>query len=90
MSRGMKSRMRVGEKGQVVIPKQVRREAGIREGTEVTVELRNGEVVIKRAGPPTDNYTDYFASTYSKKLSQQVDLKKIVEGEYLERFRRVR
>ncbi|MHA1209221.1 MAG: AbrB/MazE/SpoVT family DNA-binding domain-containing protein [Candidatus Freyarchaeota archaeon] len=41
----------VGPKGQVVIPKDVRDALGLREGSEVVVELRGDEVVIKRAKP---------------------------------------
>ncbi|MDV3278445.1 MAG: AbrB/MazE/SpoVT family DNA-binding domain-containing protein [Nitrososphaerales archaeon] len=82
--------MRVGEKGQVVIPKDVREKAGIREGTDVTVEFRNGEVVVRRLGAPTENYVDYFLSTYSKKLDHEVDVEEILEEEHLERFKRLR
>lgn len=78
--------MRVGEKGQVVIPKEVRDKAGIKEGTQVTVELRDGEVVVKKTSPPTDSYVDYFASTYTKKLKRRVDVKKIIEEEHLGSF----
>jgi len=52
----MKSRMRVGEKGQVVIPKELRELTGIKEGTEVTVGLKDGAVTITRASPPTESY----------------------------------
>src|SRR5881296_2833938 len=45
---GMKSRLRVGEKGQVVIPKELRELTGIKEGTEVTVGLKDGAVTIRR------------------------------------------
>lgn len=86
----MKNRMRVGEKGQVVIPKDVREKAGIREGTEVTFELRNGEVVVRRAGPPVESYVDYYSSTYSKKLDHQLDLKRLIEEEDVGRLKRVR
>ena len=48
----MKSRMKVGEKGQVVIPKELRELTGIKEGTEVTVGLKDGAVTIRRVGPP--------------------------------------
>jgi len=56
----MKSRMRVGEKGQVVIPKELRELTGIKEGTEVTVGLKDGAVTITRASPPTESYVEYF------------------------------
>ena len=85
----MKNRMKVGEKGQVVIPKALREQAGIREGTEVTVELRDGAVTIRRVGPPTESYVEYFASTYSKKLDHEVKVKKLLEEERIERLKRL-
>ncbi len=89
MNKGMKSKMKVGQKGQVVIPKHVRQMAGIREGAEVTVQLKDGEVVIKRAGPPTESYVDYFITTFSKKLEHEVNVKSVIEGEEIERTKRV-
>lgn len=44
--------VRVGAKGQVVIPKAVRDELGIRPGDEVVVEAANGEAHVRRL-PPT-------------------------------------
>ncbi|WP_371878717.1 AbrB/MazE/SpoVT family DNA-binding domain-containing protein [Conexibacter sp. DBS9H8] len=38
--------VRVGEKGQVVIPKAIRDIAGLQPGDEVDFELRDGEVVL--------------------------------------------
>jgi AbrB family looped-hinge helix DNA binding protein len=38
--------VRVGERGQVVIPKSVRDQAGIRPGDQVDFEFRDGEVVL--------------------------------------------
>lgn len=40
--------MRVGPKGQVVVPKAVRDELGIRPGDEVLVDAVDGEVRIRR------------------------------------------
>jgi len=85
----MKNRMRVGQKGQVVIPKELRDQAGIREGTEVAFELKDGAVSIRRLGPPTASYVDYFVSTYSKKLTREVGIKKVLEAEPLERHQRL-
>ena len=44
--------VRVGPKGQVVIPKDIRERVGLHPGDDVDVELRDGEVVIhaRRAG----------------------------------------
>lgn len=41
--------MRVGPKGQVVVPKAVRDRLGIRPGDEVLVDEVDGEVRIRRA-----------------------------------------
>jgi AbrB family looped-hinge helix DNA binding protein len=40
---------KVGQKGQVVLPKHVRDRLGIRAGDEVTVEECDGEIRIRRA-----------------------------------------
>lgn len=46
--------MRVGERGQVVIPAEVRREAGISAGDEVEISFDgNRVVVVPSAGAPT-------------------------------------
>ncbi len=85
----MKSRMRVGEKGQVVIPKELRELTGIREGTEVTVGLKDGAVTIRRVSPPTESYVEYFTNTFSKKLHREVNIKRLLEEERVERHKRV-
>lgn len=79
--------MKIGPKGQVVIPKEVRDKIGFREGTYVIVDLRGEEVVIRRAAPPTRDYADYFVRTYSKKLSwrQKVNIKHLLEEERIAR-----
>ncbi len=38
--------VRVGERGQVVIPKAIRDEAGIHPGDRVEFEFRDGEVIL--------------------------------------------
>lgn len=46
--------MRVTEKGQVTIPKPLRDELGIGEGTEVEFERRGDTLVVRKApGAPT-------------------------------------
>jgi len=75
----------IGPKGQVVIPKEIRDKIELREGVEVVVELRGDEVVIRRATPPTKSYVDYFIRTYSEKLRHEIDIKKLLEEEMVER-----
>jgi AbrB family looped-hinge helix DNA binding protein len=82
------NRSKVGQKGQVVIPKVIRDKAGIRAGSEVLVEMRgNDEVVIKRSSPPTKSYVDYYIASYSKKLKRAMNIKKVIEEEAIERTR---
>jgi AbrB family looped-hinge helix DNA binding protein len=76
-----KSTMTIGPKGQVVIPKDVRDETGLVEGSEVSVEAKGGDVVIRRVAPPTGSYVDYFTTTYARKVEKPVDIKKLIGEE---------
>jgi AbrB family looped-hinge helix DNA binding protein len=40
--------MKVGERGQVTIPKQIRDQFGIRPNSEVEFEVVNGSIVLKK------------------------------------------
>jgi hypothetical protein len=51
----------------------------------VIVEFRGGEVVLRRPSSPAGTYVDYFTATYEEKKETRVDIKKIIEGEDLER-----
>lgn len=44
----MRLRRKVGEKGQVVIPKDIRDEEGINSDTEVYFRKENGKIVIEK------------------------------------------
>jgi len=76
-----KSTRTVGPKGQVVIPKEIRDETGLVEGSEVSVEAKDGDVVIRRVAPPTGSYVDYFTATFARKVERRVDLKRVIEEE---------
>jgi len=79
-------RTRIGQKGQVVILKEIRDKVGIREGSEVFVSVGNeDEIVIKKSSPSTQSYVDYFIAAYSKKFRRRVNIKKIIEEENAER-----
>jgi AbrB family looped-hinge helix DNA binding protein len=45
----VKLRLKVGPKGQIIIPKILREKYGIRENDYVFIELRDNELVITRA-----------------------------------------
>lgn len=86
----MKVRVRVGKRGQVVIPKEIREKTGVKEGVEVVVEVKGDVVTISRASPPTEDYVSYYRLTYSKKLGHDVDIRRLLEEERAERHKRVR
>jgi len=50
---GVMDKSVVTVKGQVVIPSKLRRRFGIKQGTQVSLFERNGEIIIK---PITDEY----------------------------------
>jgi AbrB family looped-hinge helix DNA binding protein len=76
---------RIGPKGQILIPNSIREALGLRPGVDVFIEARGDEVVITR--PKMEgSYTDYYIATHSKKLSEPVDVKRIILEEALERF----
>ena len=76
-----KSTRTVGPKGQVVIPKEIRDETGLVEGSEVSVMAKDGNVVIRRVAPLTGSYVEYFTATFAHKVGQRVDIKKLIEKE---------
>ncbi len=46
----MNPKAKVGERGQVTIPKRLRRSLGIQPGEEVEFEEREGALLLRRAG----------------------------------------
>jgi AbrB family looped-hinge helix DNA binding protein len=55
----------VGPRGQVVIPKRTRDALGLKQGVDVTIEVRSEEVVISKP-KIEDSYTEYYTSTHSQ------------------------
>ena len=78
----MVKKMIIGPKGQIVIPKEIREKLGIKEYSEVLVDVKGNAVIINKVTPESVSYTDFYASTYAKKLNQKVDLDKIKDEEY--------
>jgi AbrB family looped-hinge helix DNA binding protein len=78
----MRKRVKIGPKGQIVIPRDFRDKLGIKAFCEVLMDLRGTEVVIRQSAPLSVPYADFFISTYAKKLRQKVDIKKILDEEY--------
>ena len=82
----LRLKSRLGPKGQAVIPKEIRELMGIRPGSEVMFEVRGDEVVVKplRDGSSVDELTRVIPREL--KLVDEVDLKKIILSEALERW----
>jgi AbrB family looped-hinge helix DNA binding protein len=74
----------VGPKGQVVIPKRMREALGLKPGVEVTLELRDKEIIIKKP-QVKGSYTEYFITTSAPKLKKKINLKELIEDEVEER-----
>jgi AbrB family looped-hinge helix DNA binding protein len=72
---------RVGPKGQVVIPKDVRERLGLKLGSRIVLEIREGELIIRPQADP-EKAVEEFCSAVSRKLKKPADLKKIIEEEY--------
>ena len=78
----MEKKTTVGPKGEVVIPKEIREKIGIKEYSEVIVDILDDSVVIRKIKPESVSYVDFYSSTYSKKLKKKIDIKKIAEEQY--------
>ena len=78
----MEKKKTVGPKGQVVIPKDIRDKIGIKAYSEVIVDIMDDSVIIKKIKPESLSYVDYYCTTYSKKLTKKIDIKKNKEELY--------
>ncbi len=76
-------RRRVGSKGQVVIPKDVREHLGVKSDSKVVFEV-SGNSVILRADMEPEQWVEEFVSVGKKKLRREVDIEKIIEEEVSE------
>ena len=71
---------KVGPKCQVVIPKDVRELLNIKPGSEVLIEIRDDEIVI-RSNLNGQEFLKKFIET-PKKLSKKIDFKQIYDKQY--------
>jgi len=82
----LRLKSKLGPKGQAVIPKEIRDMMGIRPGSEVLFEVRGDEIVIKplQDRSSVDELTRLIPREL--KIEDEVDLKKIILSEALERW----
>lgn len=81
----MQMRREVGEKGQIVLPKDIREYLNIKPGTRVIFEVRGGEVVIKPEKSGREFVEDFCNVPKLKKRLTVKELKKIYEEQLEER-----
>ena len=71
---------KVGPKGQVVIPKDVRDALNIKPGSEVFIEIIEQEIRI-RLPPDKKGFLNDFLET-PEKLTEKIDFKKLYYEQY--------
>lgn len=73
----------IGEKGQVVIPKDIREFLGLKVREEVVFEIRNNnEVILKKQEDPEEFLKDFLNVPKIKRKINTKELKKIYEEQY--------
>ena len=75
-------RRTIGEKGQVVVPKDIRNYLGLKPGSEVLFEMREKDVIIKSAVDPKKFVDDFCNVSKKIKKINIKNLEKVLEEEY--------
>ncbi len=76
---GMKRKL--GRKGQVVIPKDIREKLSLSEGSTLTFEVSNNAILVRPELSP-EEAVRRFLSVKGKKLQRPVDWKSMLDEEY--------
>jgi AbrB family looped-hinge helix DNA binding protein len=86
----VKLRLKVGPKGQIIIPKTLREKYGIRENGYVLVEVRDDELVITKA-PSIEETLEWIRLRRGRLKARQATLGELsevdLEGEFDEDIR---
>lgn len=80
----MKIRREIGEKGQVVIPKDIREFLGLKSKEKVFFEVRNDEVILKKEQDPKEFLKDFLDVSEKKGKGSIREIKKLIENQYEE------
>jgi len=59
---------------------------GLKPGVEITLEMRDQEIVIKKP-QINGSYAEYFTQTSAPKLKKWINIKELIENEVEERTR---
>lgn len=74
---------KVGLKGQVVIPKDVREHLSIKPGSKVVFEVMDDVVTLRPEQNP-ETIVEEYVSIVDKKLKKRVSIEAVLEEEVLE------
>ena len=77
----------MGPKGQIVIPKNIREQLGLKRGSKVLFESENGEIKLKIQKKP-EEFVEEFCTGISKKLKKRILLDELYTTELDERVLR--
>lgn len=76
---------KVGPKGQVVIPSDIRKMLEIRPGEQVVVEVDDGNVIIKRKEGSVADHMSQLVPEERKKNIDEIDLDEYYENQIIRR-----
>lgn len=74
----------LSEKGQIVIPKDIREYLGLKPGSEIVFEMKDEEIVIKPRKDPR-KFVEEFCNV-PEKLKKHIDIKKLLEKQIEEEY----
>ncbi|HEX9341312.1 MAG TPA: AbrB/MazE/SpoVT family DNA-binding domain-containing protein [Thermoplasmata archaeon] len=72
---------KLGPKGQVVIPKDIRERLSLTEGAILNFEVEDDTIVV-RPEPSPQEFVARFLSVKGKKLRKRVNWKSVLDDEY--------
>lgn len=70
----MLRKKRIGKKGQVTIPEDIREKFGLKEGSKVSFAVRKDEIVVKPE-EREKKFVENWCSIVKKKLENPINLK---------------
>jgi AbrB family looped-hinge helix DNA binding protein len=81
----VKLRLKVGSKGQIIIPKMLREKYGIKENDYVLIEVRDEELAIMRA-PSIEETLKWIKLRRGRLKANQANLSDLAEVDLEEEF----
>lgn len=67
--------MKIGERGQITIPKHIREKFGLNARTEVEFQVRNGQILLQKSTRklPLERWVGYCGKSFKKLGYKSVD-----------------